>query len=70
MIYLFWVCVQVQSVYIELQFFLEEECYVFVYIVIICNLGWSQVQLFGCYWFIINGYGCEIEVQGEGVVGE
>jgi len=64
------VCVQVQSVYIESQSTPDEERFVFAYTVIIRNLGRMPVQLLGRYWLITNGNGREIEVQGEGVVGE
>ncbi len=64
------VCVQVQSVYIESQSTPDEERFVFAYTVTIRNLGRMPVQLLGRYWLITNGNGREIEVQGEGVVGE
>lgn len=64
------VCVQVQSLYIESQSTPDEERFVFAYTVTIRNLGRTPVQLLGRYWLITNGNGREIEVQGEGVVGE
>ena len=64
------VCVQVQSVYIESQSTPDDERFVFAYTVTIRNLGRMPVQLLGRYWLITNGNGREIEVQGEGVVGE
>jgi len=64
------VCVHVQSVYVESQSSPEEERFVFAYTVTIRNLGRMPVQLRGRYWLITNGNGREIEVQGEGVVGE
>ena len=64
------VCVHVQSVYVESQSSPDEERYVFAYTVTIRNLGRMPVQLRGRYWLITNGNGREIEVQGEGVVGE
>lgn len=48
----------------------DEERFVFAYTVIVRNLGRMPVQLLGRYWLITNGNGREIEVQGEGVVGE
>ena len=64
------VCVHVQSVYVESQSSPDEERFVFAYTVTIRNLGRTPGQLRGRYWLITNGNGCEIEVQGEGVVGE
>ena len=64
------VCVHVQSVYVESQSSPDEERFVFAYTVTIRNLGRTPVQLRGRYWLITNGNGREIEVQGEGVVGE
>ena len=64
------VCVHVQSVYVESQSSPDEERFVFAYTVTIRNLGRVPVQLRGRYWLITNGNGREIEVQGEGVVGE
>jgi len=64
------VCVHVQSVYVESQSSPDEERFVFAYTVTIRNLGRMPVQLRGRYWLITNGNGREIEVQGEGVVGE
>ncbi|AHF78378.1 CO2+/Mg2+ efflux protein [Sodalis praecaptivus] len=64
------VCVQVQSMYIETQSQPEKDRYVFAYTITLRNLGRHPVQLMGRYWLITNANGQEIEVQGEGVVGE
>ncbi|KYP97682.1 heavy metal transporter [Sodalis-like endosymbiont of Proechinophthirus fluctus] len=64
------VCVQVQSMYIETQSQPEKDRYVFAYTITLRNLGRHPVQLIGRYWLITNANGQEIEVQGEGVVGE
>ncbi|QCR37184.1 Co2+/Mg2+ efflux protein ApaG [Nissabacter sp. SGAir0207] len=64
------VCVQVQSVYIESQSLPDENRYVFAYTISIRNLGRHPVQLLRRYWLITDANGREMEVQGEGVVGE
>ena len=64
------VFIQAQSFYVETQSMPDEERFVFAYTVTIRNLGRTPVQLRGRYWLITNGNGREIEVQGEGVVGE
>ncbi len=64
------VYVQVQSVYVAAQSAPENDRYVFAYTITIRNLGRDPVQLTGRYWLITNGNGREIEVHGEGVVGE
>lgn len=64
------VCVQVQSMYIETQSQWEKDRYVFAYTITLRNLGRHPVRLMGRYWLITNAKGQEIEVQGEGVVGE
>lgn len=64
------VCVQVQSIYIESQSIPEEDRYVFAYTITIRNLGRVNVQLLRRYWLITNSNARQIEVQGEGVVGE
>lgn len=64
------VCVQVQSIYIESQSIPEEDRYVFAYTITIRNLGRVNVQLLRRYWLITNSNARQIEVQGEGVIGE
>ncbi len=64
------VCVQAQSIYLENQSIPDEARFVFAYTVTIRNLGHTNVQLMGRYWLITNSNGRQIEVQGEGVVGE
>ncbi|SNC58551.1 Co2+/Mg2+ efflux protein ApaG [Sodalis endosymbiont of Henestaris halophilus] len=64
------ICVQVQSMYIETQSQPEKKRYVFAYTIRLRNLGRYSVQLLGRYWRITNANGQEIEVQGEGVLGE
>jgi len=64
------VCVQVQSAYIESQSTPDEDRYVFAYTITIRNLGRFNVQLLRRYWLITNSNARQIEVQGEGVVGE
>ena len=64
------VCVHVQSVYVESQSSPDEERFVFAYTVTIRNLGGRPCNCAGATWLITNGNGREIEVQGEGVVGE
>lgn len=64
------VSVQVQSSYAETQSNASEARFVFAYRVIIRNLGRNRIQLLKRYWLITNGNGEQIEVQGEGVVGQ
>ncbi|MGP4123620.1 MAG: Co2+/Mg2+ efflux protein ApaG [Sodalis sp. (in: enterobacteria)] len=64
------VCIQVQSMYIETQSQPEKNRYVFAYTITLRNLGRQRVQLMRRYWLITNANGQDIEVQGEGVVGE
>jgi ApaG protein len=60
----------VQSAYIESQSTPDEDRYVFAYTITIRNLGRFNVQLLRRYWLITNSNARQIEVQGEGVVGE
>src|SRR5471032_2166406 len=64
------VSIQVQSIYIESQSIPDEERFVFAYTITIRNLGRFNVQLLRRYWLITNSNARQIEVQGEGVVGE
>ncbi|PLK59165.1 Co2+/Mg2+ efflux protein ApaG [Candidatus Palibaumannia cicadellinicola] len=64
------VCIQVQSMYIEMQSQPEDNRYVFAYTITLRNLGRHNIQLMSRYWLITNAYGQETEVQGKGVVGE
>lgn len=70
MVYSTRVCVQVQSMYIEMQSQPEEERYIFAYTITLRNLGQYHVRLMSRYWLITNANGQETEVQGEGVVGK
>ncbi|AYA42103.1 Co2+/Mg2+ efflux protein ApaG [Xenorhabdus nematophila] len=62
--------IQVQSTYVESQSQPEQQRFVFAYTISIHNLGHSPVQLISRYWRITNSNGHQIEIQGEGVVGE
>ena len=48
----------------------EKDKYAFAYQVNITNNSQQQVQLINRYWLITDGNGKNIEVAGEGVVGE
>ncbi len=62
--------VKVQSIYLESQSTPDEARFIFAYTVTIRNLGQANVQLMGRYWLITNSNGRQIEVHGEGVLGE
>ena len=64
------ITVNVRPQYLPEQSDPDNQQYAFAYTVTIRNLGRTPVQLLGRYWLITNGNGREIEVQGEGVVGE
>ena len=62
--------VLVEPFYLEEQSEPEKERWVFGYRVTIENHGTDVVQLLNRHWRITDGRGRQIEVRGEGVVGE
>lgn len=48
----------------------EEDEYYYTYRIIITNEGERRVKLLSRHWIIINSYGDQEEVRGEGVVGQ
>lgn len=61
--------VVVEIEYLFEQFDVVVDCFVFVYYIMICNIGIVLVQLILCYWVIIDVDGDVQEVKGLGVVG-
>lgn len=62
--------VSVETFYVEGQSQPELDKYVFAYSVTIKNHSLCSAKLVSRYWLITDANGKEIEVQGEGVVGE
>ena len=62
--------VSVETFYIEGQSEPEQDKYVFAYSITIKNHSLCSAKRFSCYWLITDANGKEVEVQGEGVVGE
>jgi ApaG protein len=62
--------VSVETFYVEGQSEPELEKYVFAYSVTIRNHSLCSTKLLSRYWLITDANGKEIEVQGDGVVGE
>jgi ApaG protein len=62
--------VSVETFYVEGQSQPELDKYVFAYSVTIKNHSLCSAKLISRYWLITDANGKEIEVQGEGVVGE
>lgn len=48
----------------------QADVFVFSYTVSIKNVGLDPMQLVSRHWLITNGDGEQVEVKGEGVVGE
>lgn len=62
--------IQVQTKYIPEQSNPEYQRYVFAYLITIKNLSTETVQLIRRYWLITDSNGKQMQVDGEGVVGE
>jgi ApaG protein len=64
------IAVSVEPTYLESESSPESSQYLWVYRVIIENLGQETVQLLSRHWMITNARGELTEVKGAGVVGE
>lgn len=62
--------VSVETFYVEGQSEPEQDKYVFAYSVTIKNHSLCSTKLLSRYWLITDANGKEVEVQGDGVVGE
>ncbi|MEO2268330.1 Co2+/Mg2+ efflux protein ApaG [Pseudoalteromonas sp. YIC-656] len=62
--------VMVETFYVEGQSEPEKDKYVFAYNITIKNHSLSSAKLLSRYWLITDANGKEVEVEGEGVVGE
>ncbi|MGF1561394.1 MAG: Co2+/Mg2+ efflux protein ApaG [Geminicoccaceae bacterium] len=62
--------VAVEPFYLEEQSEPSEDRFVFGYRVMIENVGNGTVRLIGRHWQIIDAVGRQMEVHGDGVVGE
>ena len=62
--------VQVQSKYLPDQSSPAENHYIFAYLVTIKNLSAQTVQLISRRWLITDANGKQVNVAGEGVVGQ
>ena len=62
--------VSVETFYVEEQSQPELDKFVFAYSVTIKNHSLCSAKLLSRYWLITDANGKEVEVQGEGVVGE
>ena len=62
--------VRVKTVYLGEESRAGTECYVFAYTVTMENTGTIAARLLGRRWIITDANGKQIEVVGEGVVGE
>ena len=62
--------VSVETFYVEGQSEPEQDKYVFAYSITIKNHSLCSAKLLSRYWLITDANGKEVEVQGEGVVGE
>ncbi|MEM0514002.1 Co2+/Mg2+ efflux protein ApaG [Pseudoalteromonas sp. YIC-827] len=62
--------VMVETFYVEGQSEPEHDKYVFAYNITIKNHSLSSAQLLSRYWLITDANGKEVEVEGDGVVGE
>lgn len=62
--------VSVETFYVEGQSDPDNDKYVFAYSITIKNHSLSSAQLLSRYWLITDANGKEVEVEGEGVVGE
>ena len=62
--------VSVDTFYVECQSEPEQDKYVFAYSITIKNHSLCSAKLLSRYWLITDANGKEVEVQGEGVVGE
>lgn len=63
------ILITVKPEYREMKSSLFEGVYVWSYHVNIQNLSDNKVQLLGRHWKIVDSYGMQKEVVGEGVVG-
>ena len=62
--------VHVDTAYLEARSNVQHNRYVFAYTVTILNLGTIAAKLLTRHWIITDSEGKELEVRGEGVVGE
>jgi len=62
--------VSVETFYVEGQSEPEQDKYVFAYSITIKNHSLCSAKLLSRYWLITDANGKEVEVQGEGDVGE
>jgi ApaG protein len=62
--------VAVESLFKEKHSMPREGVFVFAYKITIRNLGEHRVQLLSRSWYIIDSVGEQLEVEGEGVVGQ
>lgn len=62
--------VAVETFYVEGQSQPENDKYVFAYTITIKNHSLCSAKLLSRYWLITDTNGKEVEVEGEGVVGE
>ena len=62
--------VHVDTAYLEAQSSVQRNRYVFTYTVTILNSGTIAAKLLTRHWIITDSEGKELEVRGEGVVGE
>ena len=62
--------IQVHTKYIPEQSTPEQNRYVFAYLITVKNLSTETVQLIGRRWLITDANGKQMNVEGDGVVGE
>lgn len=62
--------IHVDTAYLEAQSSVQRNRYVFTYTVTILNSGTIAAKLLTRHWIITDSEGKELEVRGEGVVGE
>ncbi|MZI92701.1 Co2+/Mg2+ efflux protein ApaG [Vibrio sp. CAIM 722] len=62
--------IQVHTKYIPEQSTPEQNRYVFAYLITVKNLSTDTVQLIGRRWLITDANGKQMNVEGDGVVGE
>lgn len=62
--------VSVETFYIEAQSEPEKEKYLFAYTITVKNHSLCSAKLVSRFWLITDANGKEVEVEGEGVVGE
>jgi len=62
--------VSVETFYIEAQSEPEKEKFLFAYTITVKNHSLCSAKLLSRFWLITDANGKEVEVEGEGVVGE